>query len=590
MPPPPLTPLQRRLVWIAAVLVAASRVWALSQTLWDWDEAQFAMGIRELDVAGHRPHPLGFPVFMGLAKFVRLFTATEFGALQTVTFIGACALFPLAFLLARELRFPFATAACGALLFTFLPNVWFYGGTGFSDISGVAFTIAAAAMLLRGCRDGRAYLLGALLLGLASGMRPQAVMLGAAPFAVASWFQLRSSWRRVVAACAIAAGTVAAAYTVVALSSSSVAGYIQGVRGVGEWVRTVDAYTAPGRPPLSSLPDEYFVRPMGAGRLGIVVSILAALGAIRGLMRREGPRVGLAILTFLPFAVFAYLSLDYNSIHRYSTAYLFLWTLLAAHAFAPVWRWPVAAQVTMVLLMSGRYAHWGGVMLTEVRNSDSPTHAASTLARKLVPPGGRIWIDGSMQPFADYYLHDRELRFPRDRDELLREARSTEYLLIEGAAAGEETHRFVRPTGRVWDVARRRYFSASLVPVGNFWSFGEGWHWEEQHEEEAFRWMAARSVTLIPPGTGRARLRLTLAAQDIVAPTVEVLLNGRLVDRFVLTPEKTTKEWIVSSRSDTSNVLVIQSSAVMNPKKLGISEDVRDLSLRLFSYGWRPVR
>lgn len=589
--PSPLTPFQRRLVWITTILVAASRVWALSETLWDWDEAQFAMGVGDLDVDRHRPHPPGFPVFMALAKFVRLFAPSDFAALQTVVFVAACALFPLAFLLARELRFPFTTAACGALLFTFLPNVWFYGGTAFSDIPGVAFTLAAAAMLLRGCRSGHAYLAGALLLGLAAGMRPQAVMLGAAPFAVASWFQLKSSWRRVLAACAIAAATVIVCYGAVALASGSFTDYLRALRGVGEWVRKVDAWTAPGRPPLSTLPDEYFVRPMGAGRLGIVVSIMAALGAIRGLLRREEPRVGLAILTFLPFAVFAYLSLDYNSIHRYSTAYLFLWTLLAAHAMAPVWRWPAAAQVTMLLLMTGRYAHWTGVMLAEVNDTASPPHAACMLARKLVPPGGRIWVHGSMQPFADYFLRDRELRFPKDQAELLQQARADEYFLTEGAVAGEETHRFMRPMERTYDVARRRYFSASVVPVSNFWQFGDGWHWEEQHEGEVWRWMGARSVTVIPAGAGRARLRLTLGAvQDRVPQTVEVSLNGRLVERFLLGPGQTTREWVVSSRDGGPNLLVIQSNVVLNPKKLGLSDDARDLSLRLFSYGWRPVR
>ncbi|HYR29483.1 MAG TPA: hypothetical protein VEU30_13515, partial [Thermoanaerobaculia bacterium] len=171
VPPPPLTPLQRRLVWIVALLVAATRVFALSKTIWDWDEAQFASGVRDVEVGPyHHPHPPGFPVYIGLAKLVRLVAPSEFAALQTVVFLAACALFPLGFLLARELRFRFSTAVLGPLLFCFLPNVWFYGGTAFSDIPGVALALAAAMMLLRGCRSPRAYLLGALLLGLASGM------------------------------------------------------------------------------------------------------------------------------------------------------------------------------------------------------------------------------------------------------------------------------------------------------------------------------------------------------------------------------------------------------------------------------------
>ena len=66
-------------------------------------------------------------------------------------------------------------------------------------------------------------------------------------------------------------------------------------------------------------------------------------------------RVGLALLTYLPFAFFAYVSLDVHSIHRFSTAYVFLWALLAAHAVSPMGPWPLAGQVGIVLLMTGRY-------------------------------------------------------------------------------------------------------------------------------------------------------------------------------------------------------------------------------------------
>ena len=105
--------------------------------------------------AQHQPHPPGFPLYILAAKIVRPFVPTNFARCQTVTFLAACALFPLAFSLARELRFSFVTSYLGALLFVFFPNVWFYGGTAFSDIAGTAAAIAAAWLLFRGCRDAR---------------------------------------------------------------------------------------------------------------------------------------------------------------------------------------------------------------------------------------------------------------------------------------------------------------------------------------------------------------------------------------------------------------------------------------------------
>ena len=559
--------------------------------MWDWDEAQFASGVRSYDVTDHDPHPPGFPVYMALGKLVRLVAASDFAALQTIALVAACALFPLGVLLARELRFPFWTAFLGSLLFAFLPNVWFYGGTVFSDIPGVAFTLGAAAMLLRGCRDPRAYLAGALLLGLAAGMRPQALLLGCAPFAVASFFQFKQSWRRVLAACVITGLTVVVCYTGAALASASVEGYLAGVRGVGDWVKKYDAYTNPNRPPLLTLFDEYFVRPMGAGRLGIVVSALAALGALRGLIRREGPRVGLATLTFFPFAVFAFLSLDLHSIHRYSTAFLFLWTLLAAHALAPVWRWPLAGQIAVLMLMVGRYAHWTGVALTEVRSSDSPPYAAVMWLRDHVAKGGRVWVHGSLGPYGEYFLYDRNVQFTVKNEDVVRQGRADEYYATEGLMLAEGAQTFVRPRRRIWDVARRRYFETSIVPISNLWQFRAGWHDEESFEDARWRWMAGQGEIVIPPAAGKARLRLRLAAQDRVQPAiVDVVLNGRLVDRFTCPTSAVTKEWIVDSRADAPNVLVLRSSAVLNPKRSDLSDDARDLSLMLSSYAWQPLR
>jgi len=592
VPPEPLTPFQRRLVWIVALLVAVTRVFALSKTLWDWDEAQFASGVRDVEVgAYHHPHPPGFPVYIGLAKLARLFAPTDFHALQTVVLLAACALFPLGFLLTRELRFRFSTAVLGPLLFCFLPNVWFFGGTAFSDIPGVAFALAAAMMLLRGCRSPRAYLAGALLLGLASGMRPQAVVLGAAPLGVATWIHIRQSWRRVAAAAAISAGTVLIAYSCVALASDGFGPYLASVRGVGDWVRQYDAWMAPGREPLRNLLDEFFLRPMGAGRLGIVVSCLAVVGALRGLLR-DGSKVGLALLTFFPFAFFAYLSLDVNSIHRYSVAYLFLWALLAAHALAPLWKWPAAAQVIVLLLMVGRYAQWGGVMLTEVRDSDSPSYAVSMWLRERVPPGQRVWIHGSLAPFAEYYLADRDFRFPRDRGEVLAEGRSGEFYAEEGTGAAPGALTFVRPQARIWDVARRRYFATSVAPVERIWYFGEGW-WDPEYIDGGgtWRWMGNRGEIGVPRGEGRARLSLTFEAQTVVPVTLDVVLNGRLLERFpVPAAGPVAKEWIVQSRADAPNALSIRSSASLNPKRDGLSEDARDLSVRLIGYDWQPVR
>jgi hypothetical protein len=243
-----------------------------------------------------------------------------------------------------------------------------------------------------------------------------------------------------------------------------------------------------------------------------------------------------------------------------------------------------------MLLITARYAQWTSVMLEEVRRSEAPTYAASVWLREHVATEERVWIHGSLEPFAEYFLTDRDVQLTTDESEVRSRGRADEYYAFEGGMLVHGNQTFVRPRGRLWDVTRQRYFAVAVVPISNLWQFVSGWYDEEQFEKETWRWMSARGEVVIPPAAGQARLRLTLAAQDRIEPDVEVEVNGVLVDRFHLQARKTTREWVVSSRGDAPNRLVLRASTTMNPKALGLSEDSRDLSLRLFSYGWQPLR
>ena len=159
---PPLTRAQKILFAIFAVAIALTRFPALSLTLHDWDETLFAAAVSEYDVVPHHPHPPGYPLFVLAAKCARLFASSDFHAAQAVAAIGSMLIFPAAFLLARELRFRTSYAFGAAAMTAFLPAVWYYGGTGFSDVPALALILFACALLLRGGRSPRAYVAGAL--------------------------------------------------------------------------------------------------------------------------------------------------------------------------------------------------------------------------------------------------------------------------------------------------------------------------------------------------------------------------------------------------------------------------------------------
>lgn len=594
--PSPLTPWQRRLLWITLAVVIATRFFALAPNIWDLDEAQFAAGVREFNVGrDHHPHPPGFPLFILAAKIVRPLVGSDFRACQTVTFLAACALFPLAFSLARELRFSFTTSYLGALLFVFFPNVWFYGGTAFSDIAGTAAAMAAAWMLFRGCRDSRFYLAGAVMLGVAAGIRGQALLFGLAPLAVASWFQLRQSWRRVAGAALIIATIVVASYTGAALSSDSIDGYQRSIEGAREWVRSVDSYLSPRRPPLATVMSEYLLRPMAGGRLPLVVCALAVIALVAAAIQRNAG-VGLALATFAPFAIFGCFMLDPYSVHRYSTSYVFLWALLAAQGAAVLAmllrRWSsaqVTLQVAIVALITARCIHWTLPAIQEVRRTDSPTFAAMQWLRAHVPPRGLVWVHGSLMPFARYFLADRDVRVATDLRKLPRvRVAPNDFFATEGLVSDAEVT-FRRDNERLLQIARKRYFETSVVRVASIWTFDEGWYGQESDGKTLWFWMGKRGTVMLPAVSSRMSLRMTLNTVAGSTSDVEVWLNGQLLQRFLASGEPFHGQWVVPSRMDAPNELLILSSNVVNLKAKGISDDPRDLGLQLTSYSWQPV-
>src|SRR5688500_3340522 len=95
-----LTSRERLTALLLALFVALTRWFALSKTLWDWDEALFALALRDYDVSAFHPHPPGFPLFIGLAKLI---PADAFHALQSIAFVSSLFVFPAMFFLARAL-------------------------------------------------------------------------------------------------------------------------------------------------------------------------------------------------------------------------------------------------------------------------------------------------------------------------------------------------------------------------------------------------------------------------------------------------------------------------------------------------------
>ena len=388
----------------------------------------FMSAVREYNVLDHAPHPPGFPLFVAAAKLVRLLGVSDFHALQIVVVLSAVTLFPLTFLLARALGFDFATAFGGALVFAFAPNVWFYGGTAFSDVPALAVLLAASVLLLRD-----RWTAGAVLLGIAVAIRPQAILVGIVPLVIAGR-------RRLAASLAIVILVAAVSYLGAGFASGSVTEFFEVVIEQQEYVTRIDSFQNPVRPSLLSLTRTFFKPVRSAFVIDKIITVLALIGGGIALWRRFRPALVLALM-FIPLNVSSWLMLDVNASSRYAVSYAPMYAILAVYALPPVRA--IRAAVLAVFLVVFVWRAWP--VLHEVRTRPSPPVAAMewTLAR--THPGSSIYTVAQLQPFTRYYLNRYRV------------------VIGEDFPASPVSVTFSRPPERLLHIAQNRYYKVSVT-------------------------------------------------------------------------------------------------------------------------------
>ena len=429
----PLSRNERIAFWACALFAAVTRWPARSLTLWDWDEALFALALRDFDVSAYHPHPPGFPLFIAAAKLV---PADGFHALQTIVFLSSLFVFPAMYLLARALRASVPVAIGAGLLLAFFPNVWFYGGTALSDVPSMVLAMTACALLLRG-----QVLLGAIVLGIAAGFRPQNLLIGFVPFAMAFWQRKRGG---VIGAILIAAIVITTYGTAAALSGGWSA-YREVLAGHETYIRTTDSFLAPRHPGLMQVADDFFFRPYRAMPINVIVTLLAAVAVLR---RRQW----LVMAIFGPFCVFAWLFLDFHSSSRFSIAYMPMFAMLAAAGIPRRGREAVLAGVVALMIV------WTWPALRVVHTTPSPPVQAIEAVRGAK---GNLYVDHRLGAHADLLLPGR-LRiivrvappFVEDRDAIL---------LKEDLSGAPGARNFSRERERLEGIARKRYFETSVI-------------------------------------------------------------------------------------------------------------------------------
>jgi len=474
-PPPPLD--RRQWWWLAAATFAGvvSRFVTLARAPWDWDEFLFLLAVDHFDVAKHHPHPPGFPLFIAAAKLLRLLGFDNFHALQAMSVVAGMAIVPAMFFLCRELRMRFTTSLFAALLLAFFPNVWFFGGTAFSDVLSMTLIVIVLALLLAGCRDARAYFAGAVLLGIAAGVRPQNLLIGFVPLLLPGMIrcgtdtlvcafddsqpgerslsrppaQTRVSVPHVIAAMCVIAIIVAISYGAAAWLTGW-SQYAEAMHNHSRFIAATDSFLAPHRASLWKVFLEFFVKPYRAPVINALVTLFAVISIAVSIIRRRW-NVLLAVASFAPFCAFAWLMLDRLSTGRFSIGYAPMMALLVADGIRVVTRKDVAESIVASVVIAVMTA-WAWPAFSNLRGTVSPPAAAAEWIHHHVDPKTSvIYVDAAMDAAAQWYLPEyKRVSTP-----------NAAYQLREGRISGAVT--FAHPRDRLWKIVRRRYFEVSVV-------------------------------------------------------------------------------------------------------------------------------
>lgn len=370
--------LRRHIVDIAALLYLVPQLALLAPSLEDIDSINFALGLREFDVAEHQPHPPGYAAYIALG---RLSHAVVGGVMPTLhrldaqtlalaiwSAIGAAVALAAAYRVYRT----WAPRRAGAavLLLAFTPLFWISALRPMSDMPGLAAALVGQALLLQSITARKDAVWGALAAGLAMGLRIQAAWLTLPLLALVLFVHRRAGivWL-LTRPLAAAAGGVLVWLIPLLVASGGLEHYLRALgTQAGEDLTLVDilwSNPTPGRLALSLY--ETGVMPWGNVALALIVAALAGMGVIAA-MTRERRALALMVLAFAPYVVFHLLFQE--TVHvRYALPTLVPVAWLVAQGTALLPRVTPVAHGAVVLLA-------GLVSVTGVRAYTAEAHPA----------------------------------------------------------------------------------------------------------------------------------------------------------------------------------------------------------------------
>jgi hypothetical protein len=412
-------------------------------SLEDLDSINFALGVRQFDVAHHQPHPPGYPVYIALAKAVHAAVPDETRALALLSVVaGALGAVAMAALFGRLTSVGRSTWVPVALGLT-SPLYWFTAARPLSDMPGLAAALAVQALTL-GAITTRGLCVAAFSAGLATGIRSQVAWLtvplllarGLGTKGLGDWgtrsphvpspqspaaspqprapTPVTAGPKPLAPTASFLAGVLVWAFPLVMLTGGP-GGYWHALfdQGAEDLGNIQMLWTRHGVRDIADALYYAFVAPWAAWPFAAVVLVCAGLG-IMWLWRHERRALAVLAVAFGP-----YLVLDVLFQETFTSRYALPLVVPLAYFAACGLRWAPAEAVWLLALPIAMYgAHIGGRSIAAYAQQKAPAFrllddmkraAEATGVRPVLAPDRResfdmrrpmLWMGGAMPPIA----------------------------------------------------------------------------------------------------------------------------------------------------------------------------------------------
>lgn len=377
----------RLVLVLLVVLVGISRFACIPGQPWEQDEALFAAAAFDTNLAEHRPHPPGFPLWVAAAKISAWALGDPLLGLQLLSAATSTALAVFLALLWGRLLGPWLGVAAAGV-FSFLPGVWFHAPRAFSTTPALAAAALAGVLWLSSGAGAGLFAWAALAVSVL--IRP-VLAPPICVFAAAAMVLRREARRRIALGAGLCLVVIAAGFLPLVIDSGGPAGYLAALASHG-----------------SEHADGLWQLPWAPAGLGIVKAVGGVIPAVIALaagligwleIRRRDRRVAWAWV-LVTVVTAAWIVLAHNRAYpRYTLPWLALWVGPVAAGLARLGRSDRAGAAAAGVLAAASALWTAPAVAVQARGTPPPLAA---MAAAQGAPGARaVIVEGGMSPFLD---------------------------------------------------------------------------------------------------------------------------------------------------------------------------------------------